>query len=439
MSQTKAPQPAARSRGPVVWIGWLASFVLIAGLIGLCALLYTRSASQSKKINELELALSEAQAGPPPEDPAPPTSVKVAQVATATMQERVVVVGRLQEVKRSTVASEVEGRVTELLTPAGREVVGGETVIARVDPVWSKLAVEQAQADLAAAEATARQSARELQLLEGLKARNAADPNALDDARAQAESDAANVLSRKAALHLAEEANKRVEIIAPFDGTVSAKLTEKGQWLDPGSPVVEIVSRGKIDAVIDVPEQIITQVPKGTEIELTVEALDIPPFTGEAIAINPDGSNSARTYPVKVRVDDREGLLKVGMSVTARVPIRAEKEYLVVPRDAVQYAVTGPQVWMSLVMPGSAPGAMPKGMPMDVKVLFGVDGLFAIEPMPKMEGMELMPGMDVVVEGAERLWPTRPVIVMNGAGPGGPDGPGEPVDKRDAGDGPQQQ
>jgi RND family efflux transporter MFP subunit len=354
------------------------------------------------------------EAGGPPEDQGPPpTSVKVAQVTKQAMQERVMVVGRLMEVKRAVVASEVEGRVTELLTPAGRTVVGGETVIARVDPVWSDLAVEQAEADLAAAQATARQSARELKLLESLRARNATDPQALDDAQAQAESDAARVLAFEAALNRAKQTSQRTEIVAPFDGVVSAKLTEKGQWLDPGSPVVEVVSNGEIDAVIDVPERIITQVPKGTPIELTIEPLDLT-ITGEVIAINPDGSNAARTYPVKIRVDDRDGLLKVGMSVTARVPIRAEKEYLVVPRDAVQYAATGPQVWMSVVMPSSAPGSMPQGMPMDVEVLFGVNGQFAILPKPKMQGVNLSPGMDVVIEGAERLWPTRPMIVMNG-------------------------
>ena len=408
--QKNAAAPSARVG--LAWLWGLLGGLAVVGLLGLSALLFMMYQREKSARQDSEQALAQIEQQPA-ENFVPSTSVKVAQVSTQVMQERVMVVGRLEEVKRSTVASEIEGRVTELLTPAGREVIGGETVIARVDAVWSKLAVEQAKADLAAAEATARQSARELKLLVSLGSRNASDPQAIDDARAQAEADAAAVLARQAALHLAEETNKRIEIIAPFDGIVSAKLTEKGQWLDPGSAVVEIVSRGEIDAVIDVPEQIISQVPKGTPIELWIEALNLT-IIGEVVAINPDGSNAARTYPVKVRVDDRDGLLKVGMSVTARVPIRAEKEYLVVPRDAVQYAPTGPQVWMSLVMPASAPGSKPQGIPMDVDVLFGVDGMFAVQPKPKMEGMDLMPGMDVVVEGAERLWPQRPVDVMNG-------------------------
>ncbi|MBX2851843.1 MAG: efflux RND transporter periplasmic adaptor subunit [Phycisphaeraceae bacterium] len=422
MNQPNKQTTASKGPGGLAWVWGVLGGVVFIGLIGLCALLYTMYQGEKAVRQQHDQTLAELAQKPPGGDPTPPTSVKIAQVATATMQERVIVVGRLLEVKRSTVASEIEGRVTELLAPAGRGVVGGETVIARVDPVWSSLAVEQARADLAAAEATARQSARELKLLEDLASRNATDPQAVDDARAEAESDAASVLAFKAALNRAEETSKRVEIIAPFDGVVSAKLTEKGQWLDPGSPVVEVVSNGKIDAVIDVPEQIITQVPKGTEIELEIVPLGLT-ITGKVVAINPDGSNAARTYPVKVRVDDRGGLLKVGMSVTARVPVRAEKEYLVVPRDAVQYADTGPRVWMSLVMPASAPGSMPQGLPMDVDVLFGVDGKFAIEPKPKLEGVNLMPGMDVVVEGAERLWPTRPVIVMNGGEAGGEGAP----------------
>lgn len=432
MNQTTKQTTPRPKPGALTWLGTVFAFLIIAGLLGLSVFFYVKQAGQSATIKDLEQKLSEAQSGPPPDAGPPPTNVKVAQVGTQSMQQRVMVVGRLMEVKRTVVASEIEGRVTELLTPAGRTVVGGESVIARVDPVWSDLAVEQAKADLAAAKATARQSERELKLVEDLKARNATDPQALDEARAMAETDAARVLAYEAALHRAEETRKRAEIIAPFDGIVSAKLTEKGQWLDPGTPVVEIVSNGQIDAVIDVPEAIITQVPKGTEIELTVEPLGLT-ITGEVIAINPDGSNAARTYPVKVRIDDRDGLLKVGMSVTARVPIRAEKEYMVVPRDAVQYAETGPQVWMSLVMPSSAPGSMPQGIPMDVSVLFGVDGLFAIEPKPKLQGVNLSAGMDVVIEGAERLWPTRPMIVMNGEEPDGespnaevPDGEGAP-------------
>jgi len=421
-----APKPAPK---PAAGLGWLwatlGACVFAAG-VGVAVYFYMTWQHGQSVDAQVQQAVAEASAAAQqqPQGP-PPATVRVAQASEQTARRRVMVVGRLMEVKRSTVASEVEGKVVELLAPAGRDVVGGETVIARVDPVWSKLAVEEAQADLAAAKATAQQSSNELKNLEALAQRSAADPQEIDDARAIAEADKSRVVALEAALHRAQETSKRVDIIAPFDGTVSAKLTEKGQWLSPGSAVVEVVSRGLIDAVIDVPEQYITQVPKGTEVEIVIDALG-ETIVGEVIAINPDGSNPARTFPVKVRIDDQDGKLKIGMSVTARVPVSEERKYLVVPRDAVHYGDNGAQVWIAMVTPNSAPGSMPQAMPMPVEVLFGVEGKFAIKPIPKTPNARLDPGMDVVTEGAERLFPTRPLVVMP---------PGQPMPDQPQADG----
>lgn len=411
---TTKPQSAAV--GPMVWAGIFGVTLFFALMVGAGVYFYMASASArtvdakvKARVDEQMAAMAQAPQGPPP------ASVKVAQVGQRVAQQRIKVVGRLMEVKRSTVASEVEGKVLELLAPAGRDVVGGETVIARVDPVWSQLAVEQAQADLAAAKANAKKSAKDLELITLLHDRGSTDYQELIDAQGTADADAASVIALEAALHRAQESRARVEIIAPFDGTVSRKLVEKGMWLDPGTAVVEVVSRGLIDAVIDVPEQHISSLEKGTPIEITVVPLN-ETIQGQVQAINPDGSNSARTFSVKVRFDDQAGRYKVGMSVTARVPVRAQAEYLMVPRDAVQYAVDGPEVWMSLVMPGSAPGSMPQGLPMPVDVVFGDGDFFAVVPKPKIQGMDLFPGMDIVIEGAERLWPTRPLMVTNQPG-----------------------
>ncbi|MEM1355252.1 MAG: efflux RND transporter periplasmic adaptor subunit [Planctomycetota bacterium] len=362
----------------------------------------------------------------------PPAAVRVAEVKQQTLQQRVSVVGRLREVRRATVASEVEGRVLEVLVDVGDRLTGPTenepgTLIARIDGVWADLAVEQARADLSESEARRRQADRELARLETLKARGAADPQALDDALATAEAEAARVQAMTAALHRAEQIAHRSEVRAPFDASVTAKHTEAGQWLDPGTNVVEIVSRGQIDAVIDVPEQFISSLRIGTEIDVVIEPLGRT-ATGRVAAINPVGANAARTYPVKVRLQDEDGRLKVGMSVIARVPLDAQATYLTVPRDAMAFSENGPQVWLSLMLPGAGgppggeggPPPMPQAMSLDVQVLFGEGDRFAIRPLPKTPGMGLAPGMAVVIEGKESLWPTRPLIVVP---------PGPPLEK----------
>lgn len=404
----------------------LAAVILVAGIGGivLFAADWLSNGRVEQRAEELAKEKMAAMAQQP--QGAPPAAVRVTPVIQELLQQRVSVVGRLREVQRATVASEVEGRVLEVLVDIGDHVTRDKTVIARVDEVWAQLQVEQARADLSAATARSNQTARDLKHQESLSQRGASDPQALDEARSLAEAEAANVEAYTAALHRAEETARRLEIVAPFDGTVTSKHTEVGQWLEPGGAVVEIVSRGAIDAVIDVPEQYISSLSNDQPIDVVIGPLKLT-VTGKVVAINPDGSNAARTYPVKIRIEDPDGLLKVGMSVTARVPIRGEAEYLIVPRDAVAFSDGGAQIWMSMTMPsvgGSDPGGgdqsgpppMPMAMPMDIEVLFGDGERFAIRPLPKMKGMGLSAGIDVVIEGKESLWPTRPLIIV----PSGP-------------------
>lgn len=422
------------------WLGALAGALALALAAGVAVYVVMDrqygerfDAAVDAKVGEQMAAMAGGPQG------APPTSVVTAGVEQRVVQDRSAVIGRLREVRRATVASEVEGRVLEVLVDIGDKVVADETVIARVDDVWAKLQVEQAQADLAAAEARSRQSARELEHLESLAARNASDRRAIDDARAAAEADAAEVQAQNAALHRAEESAARVRIVAPFDGYVTKKHAEQGQWLDPGGAVVEVVSSGEIDAVIDVPEQQVGVIEVGMPIDVVVEATG-QTLTGRVAAINPDGQNAARTYPVKVRLANPDGRLKVGMSVVAHVPMSVEREHLLVPRDAVSFTPQGAQVWVVGPMPGAPDGGLPVGLPVEVLVLFGEGDSFVVEPLQKMAGLTLMPGMPVVVQGAEMLWPTRPAIVTSGpGGGGGPPGaaggpPAADADPSDTGD-----
>ncbi|MFW6336337.1 MAG: efflux RND transporter periplasmic adaptor subunit, partial [Phycisphaeraceae bacterium] len=197
---------------------------------------------------------------------------------------------------------------------------------------------------------------------------------------------------------------------APFDGVVIAKLTEVGQWLDPGSPVIEAISRGEVDAVIDVSERYVNALSVGQEMEVIVDALD-ERFTGTLISINPRGAEAARTFPIEVRLHDENGLLKPGMSMTAEVPLSEESELLTVPRDAVRFTPQGAQVWAAV----SRDDEPPVAVPLPVEVLFGVGDRFAVEPGPAATGEPLSAGSRVVVEGAERLFPNRPLEEMDSA------------------------
>ncbi|HEX7008918.1 MAG TPA: efflux RND transporter periplasmic adaptor subunit, partial [Phycisphaeraceae bacterium] len=174
-------------------------------------------------------------------------------------------------------------------------------------------------------------------------------------------------------------------------------------WVTQGSPVVEIISRGQIDALVDVPERLINQVRIGDSLELTIEPLGLV-CTGEVVSVTPYGGNAARTFPVKIRLGDRGGALKAGMSVVAHLPMGEPSPKLTVPRDAVLFRPAGAVVWAAV----QGGGPMPTASAVRVQVLFGEKDRYVIDPSTDA----LAQGTPVVIEGAERLMEGQPLMIL---------------------------
>ncbi|MEM7577594.1 MAG: efflux RND transporter periplasmic adaptor subunit [Planctomycetota bacterium] len=371
-------------------------------------------------------ATPEEQAGGPPGGGGPPPAmVKVDTALMQPLEERLAVTGRLREIRRVTATAEVAGKLIELNVEQGDRVTGGQTVLARIDPTWSDLRVQSAEANLNEARANLDQSENDLAQLERLRAQGTAKQKEVDDARTAAAADLARLAASEAELSRAKVEQERLAIVAPFDGVITAKNAEVGQWVEPGDGVVDLISMGQIDAEVDVPERAI-----GAMARLAADDVPIPVLldalgqevAGTVTAVTPDGSSASRTFPVKVRLDDLDGTLKPGMSVTARFPLGSPKPTLTVPRDAVLFSTLTPQVWVSMdpgppprsepsdpdVASDTPPASMglPMALPASVRVLYGQGDRFAIEVL---DG-PLFPGATVVVEGGESLFPTRPLM-----------------------------
>jgi len=354
----------------------------------------------------------------------PPALVRVGLVQVESLQARREVVGRLQEVRRVVVAAEQPGRIVQMTVNEGDVVVKNETVLAQIDEIWARNAMdlaqarlEQAKAGVAESFAQFEQAVRDRSYLDELLATKSAKPKEVADAhttqdrqRASLNRAEADVMEAQADLNLIHEQISRLTVLAPFDGLVIQKMTEVGDWVDQGDPVAEMISHGLIDAMVDVPESVINLIEMDGEVEIFVEPLSLE-LAGRVVVINPWGGALARTFPVKIRLDDRGGELKPGMSVLARIPISQIAKVLTVPRDAVcRLASGGKVVWVNL---GSV------AVPVAVEVLFGHGDRYAIRPIDAHDGAggsRLVDQTQVVVEGAERLSPNRPLKITKQAG-----------------------
>ncbi|MBX3386247.1 MAG: efflux RND transporter periplasmic adaptor subunit [Phycisphaeraceae bacterium] len=358
----------------------------------------------------------------------PPARVVFDEVRLERVERWREVTGELRAVRRATVAAEVAGRVSQIDVHAGDRVETGQLLAAQDDEL-AKIEVARAEAILSTRKAIVLQRLADLEKADRdlLRYQTAFDRNSAtelerDDARtivagakARVEEARAEVLVSEAELSRATKALRDMRIVAPFAGTVVLRRTEVGQWLTVGDPVVEIVATRELDAFLDVPESVLRRlapgaltpgVPDGSaefvpperiEVVVRVEALpeDLREIRASVAGIVPVGDPLSRLFPVRIRLDNTHGLLRPGMSIVGVVPTGQPEEALTVKRDAVLRSETGAFVYFEA---GGVSAVAP------------IVSQYATRDRLVVRSPVLRPGMRVVVEGNERLFPGRPLM-----------------------------
>ncbi len=355
----------------------------------------------------LVLATPDAMA----QDGPPPTPVMGDPVVLETVQSKRRVTGEIQPRRIALVASQEDGLVIELPFDEGEVVKRGE-VLARLDANLLALELEdlQSQQDGAAAAVDVRraelsQYVSDLTSVEHLHQRDAAKPKELLDAQT-------DVLAAKAQLLVAERVHssigiriKRLQqrldnktIVAPFDGMLTRKQTEVGQWVNEGGAIVEFIEVGRVDAVFDVPETYINQIERGQVVLVTLPAF-VKPIEGKIRAIIPMGDPRAHTYPVKVEMDDLDGKIKPGMTADVWAATGSAGEAMTIRKDAVLRNEAGPYIFIAQN---------------GVAAIVSVQVRYSVGPnRVVVSAGRLQPGDMVLYEGNERLYPTARVQVLN--------------------------
>lgn len=121
------------------------------------------------------------------------------------------------------------------------------------------------------------------------------------------------------ALSSLKEKMESARITAPFAGIVSRKMALPGSVVNAGQPVAELVdiSRVKIDAGFS--EIDAKYMEKGRKSQILVDAYPDQKFEGEVSYVGSVVDQLTRTFSVKIVIDNKDRLLKAGMSARVRI------------------------------------------------------------------------------------------------------------------------
>lgn len=349
-----------------------------------------------------------------PQDGPPPTLVHAVRAETQTMAPRVLVTGSLRAAFRAKITAREAGPVLEIVAREGKSVKAGD-VLVKLDE--RRLRAERAElvaldagarADEVRASAEKADAAADLRAIESASKGDAISDRELRTARTRAASAAAN----------AEAASRRVEALvarlglldvrlsdatvrAPFDGAITERFVEVGEWVERGDPVVTLVSTNNLEAWFDVPERLV----EGAG--AIKDALDVRVGSGGRIVratglrVIPSVSAKSRTFPVIGSIDASKADVRLvpGMSVSAYVPSSGSQEYVTVPKDALVYRTSGVSVTLVTGKDEGGSSLTGSAVTVPVRIAFETDRAVALEPGA------VQAGAVVVIEGNERLFP----------------------------------
>ena len=294
----------------------------------------------------------------------PQVSYLTEKVRRGDIVKSVVTTGEIASAQLVDVGAQVSGQIEKLLVVTGQKISQGE-LIAEIDSTTQRNDLATGRARLASYEAQllARQTAlktaqakydREFKL----KQRAATVEENLDNAeQALASAQAALaeteslILQARIAVDTAETNLGYTRIISPLAGTVVSVPVEKGQTVNASQQaptIVKIADLGRMEIKMQISEGDVTKLKPGLRVSYTILSEPDRVFSGVLDSVDPGltalsdggytGSTAAGTavyYYGKLKADNADGTLRIGMTTQNTIIIDEVRDGLMVPSIAV--------------------------------------------------------------------------------------------------------
>ncbi len=333
----------------------------------------------------LALALS-AAAGPAPGIP-----VAITDVATREISRVVQITGTVTSARDARLSVATGGLVTELHVDAGSRVAEGDLLLT-LDPELAQLQWNSALAEVEEARTALADARRRLQEARTLAPQRSIAETVVRDLEAEVAADEAALHRAEAQAGYRKGILDRHELRAPFPGVINARLTELGEWVDPGQPVLHLVATGALRLDFQVPEDYLADVGPDTVVRFALNAAPDSVHSGRVMAVVPVTDPVARTFLLRVQPLQQDPLMRPGMSARAELSLATGRTGLVVPRDAILRFPDGRVVVWVVESTDAGPVAAERV----VRTGLAFDGM--VEILSGLEG-----GARVVIKGNEAL------------------------------------
>ena len=242
------------------------------------------------------------------------------------------------------VRSQASGEVTVIKVQTG-DVVARGTLMVEIDPRTARNNVEQAQAALDVAKARVQNSTAAKRRSDELYQSQSISETERDAANLDFANSNAELVRTRVALENARIALEQTEVRSPISGTIITKTIERGSVITSstsgvggGTVLLTMADLNLVQVRSLVDETDIGKIQPGQRVTVTVDAYPNRQFEGTVAKIEPQAETAQNVtmFPVIVRIENREGLLRPGMNAEVEVHVGERKGVLAVSNSTLR-------------------------------------------------------------------------------------------------------
>lgn len=172
----------------------------------------------------------------------------------------------------------------------------------------------------------------------------------------------------------AREALDNATVTAPVDGTVSQVNVQVGNMATSAQAAIGLTNTQSVYSSLSVAENLVNRLTKDQAVKVTVPSVSENSFVGKIDTISPSSDPKTQLYPLKISLNNPEGLIKPGMfakvelTTDQKADVMATKSEAVVLKNGktIVYVVVGDKAVSKEVVTGLDTGV-------DIEILKGLN------------------------------------------------------------------
>lgn len=308
----------------------------------------------------------------------PAAVVSVASAEAAVWDDRIRVVATLRAVQGTQISAQIAGNVTQVAFESGAAVNKGDLLV-QLDDSSQRASLLSNQAKLKLADANLARARK-------LAPSSAISREQLQTSQRDRDVAAAVVANDRATLN-------KLRITAPFDGVLGIREVSLGQYVAPGTAIVDLQQLNPLLIDFTLPQEVISQLQVEQKVRFQTAAQPGEELAGKVTAIAPALDVDTRNLAVQATLDNAEGKLRPGMFGHVTLNPGTSKSGIAVPETALVFSTFGDSVYT--VVEGEYGGQVAHARV--VKVLAQRDS------MVLLDAASLEAGTKVVTAGQNKL------------------------------------